>query len=78
MKFYRCDEMNLYEILFELAPDMIAIYELGFIPEEDEIHELSPELYPHTKKRVETFQNASIILFQRPKQNVLPPMGSTC
>ena len=37
--------MNLREILLELAPDMMAIFELGFIPEEDEIHELSPELY---------------------------------
>jgi len=37
--------MDLHEILFELAPDIMTIFELGFIPEDDGIHELSPELY---------------------------------
>ena len=37
--------MNLHEILFDLSPAIIAVYKLGFIPEEDEIHEFSPSLY---------------------------------
>ena len=37
--------MNLHEILFDLSPAIIAVYKLGFIPEEDEIHEFSPALY---------------------------------
>ena len=37
--------MNLHEMVFDLMPGIAAIYELGFIPEEDEIHELTLELY---------------------------------
>jgi len=37
--------MNLHEIVFELMPGIATIYELGFIPEEDEVFELTPELY---------------------------------
>ena len=37
--------MNLHEIVFELMPGIATIYEIGFIPEEDEIIELTPELY---------------------------------
>ena len=38
-------EMNLHEMFFETFPAMKIIFELGFIPEEDEIYELSPEMY---------------------------------
>ena len=37
--------MNLHEIVFDLMPAIATIYEMGFIPEEDEIVELTPELY---------------------------------
>ena len=37
--------MNLHEMFFETFPAMKIIFELGFIPEEDEIYELSPEMY---------------------------------
>ena len=37
--------MNLHEMVFDLMPGIAAIYELGFIPEEDEICELTLELY---------------------------------
>ena len=36
--------MNLHELFFEIAPAMSVIFELGFIPTEDDIVELSPEL----------------------------------
>jgi len=37
--------MNLHEMVFELMPGIATIYEIGFIPEEDEVFELTPELY---------------------------------
>ena len=37
--------MDLHKLLFELMPAIAVIYEFGLIPEEDDIHELLPELY---------------------------------
>ena len=37
--------MNLHEMFFETFPAIKIIFELGFIPKEDEIYELSPEIY---------------------------------
>jgi len=37
--------MNLHEMFFETFPAIKIIFELGFIPKEDEIYELSPEMY---------------------------------
>ena len=36
--------MNLHELFFEIAPAMAVIFELGFIPTEDDVSELPPEL----------------------------------
>jgi len=38
-------KVNLHEMFFETLPAIKIIFELGFIPEEDEIQELSQELY---------------------------------
>jgi len=38
-------KVNLHEMFFETFPAMKIIFELGFIPEEDDIHELLPEMY---------------------------------
>ena len=39
------NKVNLHEMFFETLPAMATIFELGFIPEEDDIHELTPEMY---------------------------------
>ena len=61
--------MNLHEILFELAPDMMAIFELGFIPEEDEIHELSLELYAAYERKGGDISNRLYTIIPKDETN---------
>lgn len=37
--------MNLYEMFFHDLPAIKSLFELGYLPKEDEVHEISPELY---------------------------------
>jgi len=37
--------MNLHELFFELYPSISVIYEIGFIPKDNEYQEIPPEFY---------------------------------
>jgi hypothetical protein len=43
--------MNLHEMIFERWPAIVAIYEYGFLPAEDDIQEISTELYAVYEKQ---------------------------
>jgi hypothetical protein len=37
--------MNLLELLLETGPAMMSVFELGFLPEENDVFEITPEMY---------------------------------
>jgi hypothetical protein len=39
------NRMNLHEMFFGLWPSIAAIYEIGFIPKDNEYQEIPPEMY---------------------------------
>jgi len=43
--------MDLHIVFFELMPAISVVYEIGFLPEEGEICELSPELYSQCRSK---------------------------
>lgn len=43
--------MNLHEMVFGQWPAIAAIYEMGFLPEDNEIQEIPPEMYAACEKQ---------------------------
>ena len=64
--------MNLHELFFDLMPAIATIYELGFIPEEDEVYELTPELYAAYESKGGDISKKLYMLVPKDERNRLP------
>ena len=64
--------MNLHEIVFDLIPAIATIYEMGFIPEEDEIIELTPELYAAYESKGGDISKKLYAIAPKDEKNRLP------
>jgi hypothetical protein len=64
--------MNLHQILFDLSPAIMAIYKLGFIPDEDEIHEFTAELYDAFESQGGDISKRLYTIIPKDEKNRLP------
>jgi hypothetical protein len=64
--------MNLQELFFEIAPAMKAVLDLGFIPRESDIYELTPEQYTAYESKGGDISQKLFTVFSKIDKNNIP------